>query len=429
MQKLFTTVPGSFGFAMRKILYPVLFCLLAGVPHWLAAQTIIEIDNADAVFEGIWTTASSSPDRYQKDYKFKSTADGSGEAGTATYTPDIKTTGKYSIDIYFAHGSNRATNAPWIITCESGTETVLVNQQINGGKWVRIASDKLFKAGTSATIRLSNNSGTAGAVVVADGVRLVPEGVSAAAIPIPDSSTPKTGSPTAANSGGGTSDRKNFSLNVSASNGTVQKTPEEVSYEPGKMVKLTATANSGYVFAGWAGDIGSSQKSYKNPLSLKMDGQKNITAQFAPIGLGVIMDNQDPGVEFKGGWTLTPLKWPGKRYEDYRMINVRQNPDALAIFRPDLPKAGRYDVYVWHSQGGNRTTAAPWMLHHKGGQIPAIVNQQMTGGEWTSIATNIVMVAGRQPDQYLQLSNNTTDYDQAGRIVVADAVAFVFIGD
>src|SRR5687767_1042022 len=118
MKEPVTTISGRLGLVMKRMIRPMLFCLVAGLPHWLSAQTApatIIIDNADAVFTGNWTTAFSSPDRYDKDYKFSSTATGSEPSATATYTPTIKTAGKYSVDIWYPQGQNRATNAPWII--------------------------------------------------------------------------------------------------------------------------------------------------------------------------------------------------------------------------------------------------------------------------------------------------------------------------
>jgi uncharacterized repeat protein (TIGR02543 family) len=46
-----------------------------------------------------------------------------------------------------------------------------------------------------------------------------------------------------------------YSLTVSATNGTVTKTPNQTSYASGTSVSLQATPNSGYTFTGWSGDL------------------------------------------------------------------------------------------------------------------------------------------------------------------------------
>ena len=70
-----------------------------------------------------------------------------------------------------------------------------------------------------------------------------------------------------------------FTLNVTAVNGTVVKNPNNLTYNNGTNVELTATPNSGYEFLNWTGDaIGTN-----NPLTVLMNGNKNITANFILI--------------------------------------------------------------------------------------------------------------------------------------------------
>ena len=78
-----------------------------------------------------------------------------------------------------------------------------------------------------------------------------------------------------------------FTLNVTATNGTVVKNPNQATYNSGSTVQLTATPNSGYAFTSWSGDATGST----NPLTVTMDANKNITANFTltpSIGPGQI---------------------------------------------------------------------------------------------------------------------------------------------
>lgn len=78
-----------------------------------------------------------------------------------------------------------------------------------------------------------------------------------------------------------------YSLNVTALNGSVLKNPNQVSYNSGTNVVLTATPNSGYVFNSWSGDA----TGLLNPLTITMNSNKNITANFTlspPIGPGIV---------------------------------------------------------------------------------------------------------------------------------------------
>jgi len=68
--------------------------------------------------------------------------------------------------------------------------------------------------------------------------------------------------------------------------GTVTKNPNQAAYDSGITVQLTATPNAGYTFTSWNGDATGST----NPLSVVMNANKNITANFTavppPVPLG-----------------------------------------------------------------------------------------------------------------------------------------------
>ena len=68
-----------------------------------------------------------------------------------------------------------------------------------------------------------------------------------------------------------------YTLTANATNGTAVASPNQSAYNSGSSVQLTATANTGYVFTGWSGDASGSA----NPLTVVMNSNKNITANFA----------------------------------------------------------------------------------------------------------------------------------------------------
>jgi len=70
-----------------------------------------------------------------------------------------------------------------------------------------------------------------------------------------------------------------YTLNVTAINGSVVKNPNQTTYNHGSQVVLTATPAAGFVFTSWTGDATGTT----NPLTITMNANKNITANFTAI--------------------------------------------------------------------------------------------------------------------------------------------------
>lgn len=96
----------------------------------------------------------------------------------------------------------------------------------------------------------------------------------------------------------------NYTLSATATNGTV--TPNSGSYLQGTNVTLTATPNAGYQFSSWSGDVVSTT----NPLSVTMNSNKNIVANFTPISTTT---------------TLTPIADTYVRIGAYKNTNFGSN--------------------------------------------------------------------------------------------------------
>jgi uncharacterized repeat protein (TIGR02543 family) len=64
---------------------------------------------------------------------------------------------------------------------------------------------------------------------------------------------------------------------ASSSGGTTDPSPGNYTYDSGTSVSVKAIANSGYSFSGWSGDASGTT----NPLTVTMDGNKSITANFS----------------------------------------------------------------------------------------------------------------------------------------------------
>jgi uncharacterized lipoprotein YddW (UPF0748 family) len=128
-------------------------------------EMIVDNEDGSPVFitVGTWSTgAYGNP--YGSDYNW--VYGGSGDK-TATWNPDLLYDGIYDVFAYWVQGSNRATDAPFIIHHLDGADTVRVNQEMNGEQWYKLGSYP-FAAGTGGDITLTN---AADEIVIADAVR------------------------------------------------------------------------------------------------------------------------------------------------------------------------------------------------------------------------------------------------------------------
>ncbi len=111
--------------------------------------------------------------------------DGNSGKGTkyVRFTPTLATNGYYDIYLWWVQDSNRATNTPVDIVNGIASNRIYVNQQINGGAWVKIVSSNYFNMGTNASVTIRND-GTTG-YVIANAARWMPLGDIASNPPTP----------------------------------------------------------------------------------------------------------------------------------------------------------------------------------------------------------------------------------------------------
>lgn len=207
-----------------------------------------------------------------------------------------------------------------------------------------------------------------------------------------------------------------FSLTALAGvGGTVSLNPAQSSYASNSLATITATPIPGWRFAAWSGSASGSS----NPLTVTMTANKTINAIFVEDIVETIIDNTN--ATFNGVWQ-SGNSAAGKYGPDYRFaITISGAAMSNVVFRP-LLSAGVYDVYVWHTTGGNRSTSVPCRITYDGGITNLFINQQLNNGTWVRIASSLNFAGGTNGN--VTLFNNTID---PGKVVIADAVRFVNI--
>lgn len=125
------------------------------------------IDNLDPEFScGNWTTGTMSADKYATDYRWHTTQT---VWDPAAWTINMPAGGNYDVYAWWPQGTNRSTQAPYIVSTSGGQVTVIANQQQNGGKW-NLLGRYNFNAGNNSILLSCWAPG--GFVVCADAIKV-----------------------------------------------------------------------------------------------------------------------------------------------------------------------------------------------------------------------------------------------------------------
>lgn len=133
---------------------------------------------------GFWST-STSAGRYGSNFLY--TAPGDSKDRYVEYKPQGLAAGNYNVYISYVSGANRAGNVPVEISHNDESQTVLVNQAVNGFRWFRVGT-YYFTGSGSETVRIKNagTPSSGNGYVVADAVRFSPNAVVPPPPPKPD---------------------------------------------------------------------------------------------------------------------------------------------------------------------------------------------------------------------------------------------------
>ncbi len=160
---------------------------------------------------------------------------------------------------------------------------------------------------------------------------------------------------------------RNFTLTVTLDgSGSVTKSPNKPSYAYGTIVQLTATADPGWLFSSWSGNLSGSA----NPASVTMNGNKSVTAHFTQnmytltltvTGSGSVTKNPDQ-VYYTYGQvvTLTAISGPGWAFNSWGGdLSGNQNPKAITMTGNKSVTALFMDVMPPQISGVTRLTSNP----------------------------------------------------------------------
>jgi hypothetical protein len=138
--------------------------------------------------------------------------------------------------------------------------------------------------------------------------------------------------------------------------------------------------------------------------------------QFSTAG-NLVLDNSN--AVLTGSWTVgnSSIDKYGDNYV-YATSSAGE-ATATATFQPNITTPGKYEVYAWYPQGGNRANNTPYSIVYNGGTLTVTVNQQLGGGSWQLLASGLDFAKGT--NGYVRVSNNA-----GPSVVLADAVRFSY---
>jgi glucuronoarabinoxylan endo-1,4-beta-xylanase len=172
-------------------------------------------------------------------------------------------------------------------------------------------------------------------------------------------------------------------------------------YELNETVTLQATADEGYIFDGWSGDLSGDE----NPVSIAMDADKEITATFiddvvptytlstSVTGQGVVQLSPTGGVYEAGTMvTLTAVPDAGATFSEWEgdvigsdnpvSITISGNVDVTAVFFTDVPE---YTITTSVSEGGSIVLNPSEDTYPEGTEvtITAVPDENCTFSGWS----------------------------------------------
>lgn len=143
--------------------------------------------------------------------------------------------------------------------------------------------------------------------------------------------------------------------------------------------------------------------------------------------------NQSTYMEIKQGkaWSTTSVKGFAQHRGSYadgenpfekgtaRMTSTNKNGTHQIIWQPNIPKEGKYAVYVSYQTLPNSIDDAQYIVRHKGQETTFHVNQTMGGGTWVYLGT-FDFDAGNNEYNSVVLTN----LSKKNGVVTGDAVRF-----
>lgn len=354
-------------------------------------ELIVDQKDDDTGFDGTWSLSGVSGS-----YENGSVYGSGAGVDRFWFLPRLPLPGQYRVYAWWTAHSNRSNNVDYDIVHLGQTDTVAVNQQINGGQWNELGVFS-FNEGEQGLVEVSDRNGPN---AVADAVRLERVGTGGSSVVIQTTSLP--------NGEVGVT----YSEALQAAGGVAPYTwnivdgslPQGLTMSSAGLIEGTPVAAENAAFSVQVVDA--NLEGDTQPLTLDINAQ---------VSQDIVIDNGDSGTSFTGVWSLSGVSGG---YNGASLYGTGGGVDTYR-YTPTLAQAGQYRVYAWWTAHSNRSDRVAYQINHDQQVDTVEVDQRINGGQWNEMG---VFVFASGSAGFVELSDGNGDY------AIADAVRFEYVG-
>jgi VCBS repeat-containing protein len=332
----------------------------------------VVVDNAQATVTGDWQLTDYRPNEYGSDYLHdKNTGKG---AKSVTFTPNLAVSGQYEVSLWWPVAQVWATNVPVDVNHAGGTDTVSVNQSLDGGEWNSIGTYDFTAGSGSVTIRTDGTTSH----VAADAVQFVlVSATGTAPVAVDDAYQTDEGVTLSVDAFGG----------VLANDSDPQEDPltAHLGQQDVSNGSLTLNNDGSFTYVPDPGFTGEDLFTYQAYDGNEYSNEATVTITVtgsAPAE--AIVDNAAAVVT--GEWIATTYR-PQYYNADY-LHDLNAGKGAKSVeFTPDLGSGGQYEVYLWWPEASLWAANVPVDVVYDGGTETVAVDQSANGGQWNLVGS------------------------------------------
>lgn len=149
------------------------------------------------------------------------------------------------------------------------------------------------------------------------------------------------------------------------------------------------------------------------------DGHERGTVTALLVIPAYVIDHTDVECTVEGAWAISD---EGGFY-NANSLTADGGDDTMSVtWTPNLELDGRYKVYVWYTDGGDRTDNAVYNIQAYDGNHEVTVDQRSGGGDWVELG---IFPFASGTEGYVQLTNTAS----SDGTISADAVKIVYLDE